>query len=402
MTQDSYRSLFAKVHGHRQSYYGRWIHDVPLVAGPERATEMERLCRILYACVSRYAETYRDWLDVLPYDEVVLETLEYCEWYPFRAGTYRPDILFCEDGAIRICEITSRFFGNGYFLTYFYDEAARAKCEAAGINDYESQMEEMLAYFADMARGYSRLIVLKSADRSDSIKLYVPYYEALGLQPIILESDQVEENARLMEDAFVVSALNQVDLAALSSETRHLMADVGCRNDFRSIYLLHDKRFFRLFAEDAFTRAFLTDEETAFLRAHVVPTFLPGTDPDEFERARREKDAYILKHRCLGKSEKVYAGFMSTQEEWEELFAPEVIDDMILQPFQRQRVFPAVWEGKHYDEYACGSLLTLDDRYFGLGIARTSSCQVINKVDDRKLALAVTAQADRFESCHLL
>ena len=400
MEKEPYRDLFAEVHGHRQSYYGRWIHDVPLVMSPERAAELEKLSRIVYRCACRYVESYRDWLDVLPYDEPVLETLEYCERYPFKAGTYRPDILFCDDGAIRICEITSRFFGNGYFLTYFYDEAARRKCAAAGIDDYAFPMEEMLTYFVDMTGGKKRLVVLKSADRSDSIKLYVPFYEALGLTPIILESDQVEANTALLEDAFVVSALNQFDLATFSPETRHLMADVGCRNDFRTIYLLHDKRFFRLFAEDSFMDAFLTDEETAFLRDHVVPTFLPQMDPDEFARARRNKDAYILKHRCLGKSEKVYAGVLSTQQEWDALFDPSVIDDMILQPFQQQRSFSLVWEGQSYVDYACGSLLTLDDRYFGPGIVRTSSCPVLNKTDDRKFALAITSQADRFEACY--
>ena len=402
MTQETYRQLFSEIHGHRQSYYGRWIHDVPLVITPARAAEMERLSRILYTCACRYVESYRDWLDMLPYDELVLETLEYCERYPFRAGTYRPDIIFCDDGAIRICEITSRFFGNGYFLMYFYDEAARRMCEVEGVDDFSSSMEEMLAYFAAMADGYKRLVLLKSADRSDSIRLYVPFYEALGLDVTILESDQVEANAALIEDAFVVSALNQVDLAALSADTRHLMADVGCRNDFRSIYLLHDKRFFRLFAEDSFTRPILTEEETAFLRAHVIPTFLPQTDPDEFERARRDKDAYIVKHRCLGKSEKVNAGFMCTQEEWESLLDTSTVGDMILQPFQSQRSFPVVWEGQEFDDYACGSLLTVDDRYFGPGIVRTSSCPVINKTDDRKMAFVITEQADRFKAYHEL
>ena len=399
---DCYRDIFRHVHGHRQSYYGRWIHDVPLVVTPERDAELHHLKRILYACACRYVETYRDWLHLIPYDDIALEALEYCERYPFRAGTYRPDILLCADGSIRVCEITSRFFGNGYFLTFFYDEAARAKCAAAGVDDAESRMEEMLAYFAAMPEGKERLVVLKSADRSDSIKLYVPFYEALGLKATILEASQVDRNASLLEGAFVVSALNQVDLAALAPETRHLMADVGCRNDFRTIYLLHDKRLFRLFAEDAFTKAFLSAEDEAFLRAHTVPTYLPEADPEMFERARSDKNGYIVKHRCLGKSEKVHAGCLCSEEEWQALLAPTCIHDMILQPFQPQRTFPIVWEGRSFTDYACGSILTLDDRYFGPGIMRTSSCPVLNKTDDRKFAHVVTAQADRLPACFML
>ena len=390
------REVFRRVHDHRQSYYGRWIHEIPLVAAPGRDEELRELARILYACACRYVAHYREWLDIIPYDDATLETLEYCERYPFKAGTYRPDILLCDDGAIRACEITSRFFGNGYFLAYFYDQAAREKCARAGVDDARSRLGEMLAYFAAMPEGRKRLVVLKSADRSDSIKLYVPFYQALGLKVEIIESDCVEKSAARLEGAFVVSALNQADLAALSVGTRHLMADVGCRNDFRTIYLLHDKRFFRLFLEDAFTDAFLTDGETAFLRAHTVPTWLPRTDPEMFARARRDKDAFIVKHRCLGKSEQVQAGCLCSQGEWEELFEPEAMQNMILQPFERQRAFPVVWEGQAFMDYACGSILTVDDRYFGPGIMRTSSCPVLNRTDDRKLALVVTAQGKRF------
>ena len=391
-----YTRLFERIHGERQSYYGRWIHDIPITVSSERDAELAEIQRVLYKCCHYFAFHYRDWLKFVPLDEATLETLEYCERYPFRAGTYRPDILLCTDGSVRVCEITSRFFGNGYFLTFFYDWAASEMLSRAGIESQTTYMEDMLEYFADMADGYRRLVVLKSADRSDSIKLYVPFYEALGLQPTILEADEVEPNAALLEDAFVVSALNQMDLAQFSPETRHLMADVGCRNDFRTIYLLHDKRFFRLFFEDAFTGAFLTEDETAFLRAHTVQTYLPQVDGELFDYARQHKDGFIMKHHRLGKSEKVYAGCLTAQPEWDALFEPANLQDLILQPFEQQRTFFITWEGQAFDDYACGSILTLDDKYFGPGIVRTSSCPVINQGDDRKFAHVVTDQADRF------
>ena len=59
----------------------------------------------------------------------------------------------------------------------------------------------------------------------------------------------------------------------------------------------------------------------------------------------------------------------------------------ILQPFIQQRTYPCVWEGKHYDEYVCGMMLCMDDRYFDSGVFRTSSAPVTNKVDDRKMCV---------------
>lgn len=392
---ESYRSLFERIHSERHAYFGTWIHSMPMTVSPARDDELRELGRVLFACAHHYAEHYREWLGLIPYDDAVLETLEYCERYPFRAGTWRPDILLCTDGSIRVCEITSRFFGNGYFFSYFYDEAAVRKCEATGVDSYTTRMEEMLTYFAQMADGYERLVLVKSADRSDSIRLYVPFYDALGLKVSVFEQDEVERHLGELEGAFVVSALNQHDLASFLPTTRHLMADVGMRNDFRTIYLLHDKRFFRLFFEDAFVRGCLSEEETAFLRAHVVQTYLPEADPEVFEQARRNKDGFIMKHHCLGKSEKVYAGPLCTEDQWEDLFAPEVLPRMILQPFMDQRTFAITWQGTAFNDYACGSILTVDDRYFGPSLVRTSSCPVMNQGDDRKFAPIVTDQAER-------
>ena len=397
-----YTALFRSLHGSRLSYYGRWIHKAPMVVTPERDAELREVQRILHACAHFYAGHYQEFLQVIDYDDAVLETLDYCSRYPFLAGTYRPDFLVGTAGDIRVCEITSRFFGNAYFFSYYYETAARTTCLEAGIDDLRSYMEEMLSYFANMSQGKKRIVVLKSADKSDSIPLYVPFYEALGLEGHVLESHEVEENLHLLEDAFVVSALNQRDLASFAPSTRHLIADVGCRNDFRTIYLLHDKRLFRLFFDDGFCSQFLTPEETAFLRSHVIQTYLPHTDADEFERARHNKDAYILKHHCLGKSEKVYAGCLCTPEQWDALFRPEVVSDMILQPFLQQKTWPTVWEGTPFDDYACGTILTVDDRYFGPGVFRTSSCPVVNQTDDRKIGAALTNQASRLSAYHLL
>ena len=397
-----YTALFARLHGDRQSYYGRWIHKAPMAVMPQRDFELHRVQRVLYACARFYSEHYQEFLDIVDYDDQVLETLKYCARYPFAAGTYRPDFLVSSRNEIKVCEITSRFFGNAYFFSFYYEMAARKACLEAGIDDLRSYMEEMLSYFASMARGKKRIVVLKSADKSDSIPLYVPFYEALGLKSHVLESYEVEANLRLLENAFVVSALNQRDLASFAPSTRHLMADVGCRNDFRPIYLLHDKRLFRLFFEDAFCARFLSKEDTDFLRSHVIRTFLPHLDSDEFERARRNKDAYILKHRCLGKSEKVYAGRLCTQEQWDALFEPDVIADMILQPFLRQRTYATTWEGTPFKDYACGTILTVDDHYFGPGVFRTSSCPVVNQTDDRKIGAAITSKANRLPEYHLL
>ena len=393
--------LFANLHSDLIPYYRSWTHDAPMVVSRLRDNELRRMSSLLYRACASYVTCYRDYLDLIPYDDKTLELLEHAERYPFRAGTWRPDYLVLEDGGLKFCEITSRFFGNGYFLSYFMECTGESFAREAGITDRVSYFEELLAYFAAMAKGKERLSVLKSADKSDSIKLYVPFYRALGMQARIFEAEEVEENLDALEGSMVVSALNQRDLLSYSMDTLKTLCDFGMINDFRTIFLLHDKRFFRLIFEDSFTREIFDEEETAFLRAHVVETFLWGED-EIWEKARKEKDGFIVKHHCLGKSEKVYAGCLTTPEDWEQLFASGETRHMILQPFMQQRICTTNWQGRQLNDYVAGTALTVDDQYFGTGLFRTSTRPVINQTDAHKIAQLITDQAEKLKRYYVL
>ncbi len=393
--------LFAELHSELIPYYRSWTHDAPMVVSRARDNELRRMSSLLYRACLHYVKCYRDYLGLISYDDKILELLEYAERYPYRAGTWRPDYLILENGGLKFCEITSRFFANGYFLSYFMECTGEAFAREAGITDRLSYFEEMLAYFADMPQGRRRLSVIKSADKSDSIKLYVPFYRALGMQPLIFEADEVEKNLRGMEGSMVVSALNQQYLLSYSMQTLKTLCDYRMTNDFRTIFLLHDKRFFRLIFEDSFTCAVFDEEETAFLREHVVETYLWGEE-EAWEKARKDKDGFIVKHHCLGKSEKVYAGCLTRPDEWEQLFATGQTRHMILQPFMRQRICTTSWQGQLLDDYVAGTVLTIDDRYFGTGLFRTSTRPVINQTDAHKIAQLVTDEAERLDRYYVL
>ena len=397
----TYEQLFASLHTELIPYYRSWTHDAPMVVSRERDRELRRMSELLYRACLYYTEHYRKYLHLIPYDDKVLKLLEYAEQYPFRAGTWRPDYLILSDGGLKFCEITSRFFGNGYFLSYFMECTGEKFAKEAGITDRLSYFEEMLSYFAAMPGMRKRLSVLKSADKSDSIKLYVPFYSALGMETEIYEADQVEANLDRMRDSMVVSALNQKDLLSFSMDSLKRLCDFRMINDFRTIFLLHDKRFFRLIFEDTFTAKIFNQDETTFLREHMAETHLWGEE-EIWEKARREKDAFIVKHHCLGKSEKVYAGCLTPAEEWEELFTSGAVREMILQPFLQQRICSTTWQGQHLNDYVAGTVLTIDDRYFGTGLFRTSTRPVINQTDAHKVAQLVTDEAEKLGGYYIL
>jgi hypothetical protein len=207
-------------------------------------------------------------------------------------------------------------------------------------------------------------------------------------------------------DAVVFSALNQHDLLSFKMETLQAMIDARMLNDFRTIFLAHDKRFLSLIFVDEFTRQCLTQEETDFLRQHAIPTYIYNNRYKEvWEDALAHKDKYILKPYDLGKSVGLYAGVMTDEETWRKILHSSLFtlhSSFILQPFIHQRTYPCEWEGKHYDDYVCGLMLCMDDRYFDSGMFRTSSAPVTNKVDDRKMCVIHSDDAELKTSCFIL
>ncbi len=347
------------------------------------------------------AEHYREWAPrYMPLDDKVMEILDRQSRYPFRAGAYRPDYLISDDGRLLLVEITSRFFGHGIWFNYPSVIKAEQLMATHPGAAWENRYDELLTYMRDFIPEGSSIYVLKSSDRTSEIALYQKFYEYYGHKMTIYEADEVEANIdRWRHDAVVFSALNQHDLLSFRMETLQAMIDARMVNDFRTIFLTHDKRFLNLIFVDEFTRHCLTDEETAFLRQHTIPTYLYHTHEEVWQDALAHKDGYILKPYDLGKSVGLYAGVMTDEQTWK-----DTIDnpDYILQPFIRQRTYPCIWEGKHYDEYVCGMMLCMDDRYFDSGMIRTSSAPVTNKVDDRKMCVIHSDDEELKENCFVL
>ena len=390
---EKYKEAFAFIHGEKAAYYGRWYHDRPMVITSARRDELRRLHRILYKCIAYIAEHYREYVSrYMPLSDREMQILDLQSRYPFRAGTYRPDYLVSEKGGLLLCEITSRFFGHGIFMSYFADCAAEKflrKIEAEeGIGadlPLYSTLNERLQYMLQITGDKKDIYVLKSADKTGEIALYKPFYEAFGKKVVVFEAEDVERNIDRWKKGFVISALNQKDLTSFSEAALEAMIEAGMYSDFRTIFLIHDKRFMNLWFQDAFTDRCLTGEEAAFLRSHAIPTYLYREGDEVWEEARRNKDGFILKHHRLGKSEKVYAGPLTDKMTWENLWKKGDVQNMVLQPFVSQRKYPTVWEGKSFEDYVCGMMLCADDRYFDSGMFRASSLPVTNIGDDRKV-----------------
>lgn len=406
--QDVCFQLFAD----KTAYYHQWYHDRPMLITSERRDELRRMQALLYKCIVYMAEHYREWVpQYMPLDDKVMEILDRQSRYPFRAGAYRPDYLISDDGRLLLVEITCRFFGHGIWANYSSVVKAEQFMAEHPDASWENRYDELLTYMRDIipplgGQG-APVYVLKSGDRGSESTFYTKFYEYYGHEVTIYEATEVETHIdQWSHDAVVFSALNQHDLLSFRMETLQAMIDARMLNDFRTIFLMHDKRFLSLIFVDEFTQQCLTKEETVFLRQHTIPTYLAphppkGGEPTGYsaapplgglgacrgawEDALVHKDKYILKPYNLGKSVGLYAGVMTDEETWRTNLTRR--EGSVLQPFIHQRTYPCEWEDRHYDEYICGMMLCMDDRYFDSGVFRTSSAPVTNKVDERKMCV---------------
>ena len=401
--QDVCFQLFAD----KTDYYHRWYNAKPMLITTVRRDELRRMQALLYKCITYMAEHYREWVPrYMPLDDKIMEILDRQSRYPFLAGAYRPDYLISEDGRLLLVEITSRFFGHGIWFNYpSVVKAGQIMAEHTEAS-WENRYDELLTYMRDIIPAGWPIYVLKSSDPTSEITLYKKFYEYYGHKVTIYEAAEVEEHiSEWSHDAIVFNALNQHDLLSFKMETLQAMIDVRIKNDFRTIFLAHDKRFLHLIFVDEFTRQCLTEEETTFLRQHTIPTYL-SDNTGIWNDALNNKDKYILKPYDLGKSVGLYAGVMTDEETWRNTILNSqhsvFNSDYILQPFIQQRTYPCVWEGKHYDEYVCGMMLCMDDRYFDSGMFRTSSAPVTNKVDDRKMCVIHSDDEELKKICYVL
>ena len=422
-------------------YYLRWYHQRPVAVTSGRREELHELHRVLLKCINYFVRNYRTLVPrYMPLSVKEMEILDLQSRYPFRAGTFRPDYIISSDGRLLLCEITSRFFAHGIFMSWFGTEFLRRelgpmlttsapgscpeRCATLGnirgrgprsgrgreatlsgqepgaeVMNELTGFEGMMDYMLEITGGCRRMYVFKSADKSGEIRLYKRFYESKGLEVNILESTEVEVRKPEWDrpGTFIASALNQTDILSYSMDTLQAMMDHGMYSDFRNIFLVHDKRFMHLWFEDEFTSACLDGAETAFLRSHAIPTWI--TPPPD---AHGYKGRYILKPWRLGKSEGVKAGVLCTVQEWEEVFDSGAVNGMICQPFINQRTVPTVWEGIAFDDYMCGMMLCVDDRLFDGGIFRCSSLPVTNIGDNRKAATVYTDDPEILKYCDIL
>lgn len=382
---------------------GQWFFKAPMLVSPARYEELHTLQQLLYRAICFFVAHYDEYASLLPLSPKGRRIVAIASHRPYRVGTYRPDFVIGQDGALRVCEIGCRFPLDGFFNAAVTELIASRLAAAQGVDRpptrYRRFLDHLIGYFGE----FDRVAALKSpADRPMDLRLYTQIFEKSGIPCTVYTPAEIAQQPELLADAAVIDEFNQMDLESLDDAVIEKLAAANSLNDLRTKFLIHDKRFLSVLTNREFLAHFLTEDEMTFLTAHVAPTYTRAQRPDLWEQARVEKDGWIIKPYLLGKSAGILAGWVTEEERWQAAFASPDIEKMVLQPFFRQKQFVAPLDGRMYMDYVVGTFLCFEDEFLGPGRFRASSFPVTNQGDDRKVAPFVMEQPGRLKSPFVL
>jgi hypothetical protein len=396
------QSLLRVAAGARE-HFRPWTYDVPLAIRPGTHDRLRRVQQLYLKCIRRFVEHFDRYRDLMPVPDRVSEILALAERRPYRPGAYRTDVIIGEDNRFRVIETTCRFALNGFFrcgvLSQLADEYLAAHPGIRRTDVYMPFFHRLMDYFGP----FDRVCVLLGWNTAkNESKFFTPVFEAAGCPVTGIPFADVPSATHRFENAAVIGELSHEELCSLPTETVQAIIESNLLNDLRTVFLIHDKRFFALLNHEGFMNDALTPAERDEFRPHLIPTYTRHLNPEVWPEARRNKDRWIIKPPNQGMSMDVYAGPLTGAAEWESLFASGRADSMVLQEYVAQRKFRGAIAGTPHEDYAASTLLCFEDGYYGTGVFRASSFPVTNQGDDRKIAPLVTPDFQCFEKDNVL
>ena len=331
--------------------------------------------RGLRAVINAYFLDSRLHAMTLNFPAPVMDVLRIIESQPYSIGSWRPDILFPQDGMgeFLICEINARFPFNGYYLSYIKNHALSTLSYLDNIPVMPirelAEVPDMFGGVFDSARPV--YILQSGGGRAGGwdVHLFQEAYRCSGgvggvqcVDPSLLElradgqiyeaaSPQGADTAKpLSQFAF---ELSQEQLLALPTPLLHALATSTCLNDLRTIFLAHDKRMLSVLRTPEIMRDYVSEEDVRLLQQYITPTYIrsvgegsPLDGPiamahaEALRAARLHRTEWILKPNGGGKGEGILLGARCSQGQWEKELDNPARSTHVLQPLVRQRVFP--------------------------------------------------------------
>lgn len=376
----------------KKEYYKQWMFEEPIIISRKHNNKLIELQKIMYKLIYEFVTSYASYKHLMPVDKKVERIIEIFNKKEYKVGTYRTDFVYDKNNQVKLIEITCRFGLNGVFLSELINNIAldyyHKKLNYFEITDF---YEPLYKHFNSYLKETESITILKGNDKRNESKIYSDIFIRMGKDVREVNYNEINKNINCLENSLIISELSFDEITSLSDGILELLMPLNIINDFRTVFLIHDKRFFSVLGKKELLDKVLTKQEINLFLDFFIPTYTSSESKSIWNQAKNEKDEWILKHRALGKGQKIYAGIVIEQKEWEKLFSDSEKKDLILQKWiPQKKIFGQIGE-KKFEDFVTGTLLFFDNNYFGLGDFRTSSHPVTNQGDHRKASSLIRA-----------
>ena len=324
--------------------------------------------------------------------------------HAYRVGSFRPDVLLGQNGDVRICEINARFPTNGYFVS----EGATAALHQIGpehrvISAHAKIRDAMMARF-DLARP---LHVLRSEEKGGDIHLFTQTVAARGGEPITVgpgglstRDGHLYADGRRVEQC--VLELHQAELLGLSDPVLLALARTqNSLNDLRTVFVAHDKRLFALLSDEKLMTRLVGKVVARTLSETVAETKMVGQlDAAAQSAIVNARGEWVLKPNLFGKGKGVELGKNLSAEAMRQALQDPEHQAWVLQRYLPPAELPVVDAAasqaglvKSEPQKVVGLLLCLDGEYFGPGIFRASSDDIVNVARGGSILVPTAAES---------
>lgn len=312
----------------------------------------------------------------------------------FPMGTVRPDLLFDQDGGIKICEINGRFPLNGYFVgavanNALHEHSMHPSSPLAKLG--LSAVSATMSFIPDLRKrvtacGADIVWILNHREPEHDLAVLGAALDVKVRRcppaQLMAKNGKLfckEDDGRFTEIRSCVLELYQDEFLALDDDVLEAIAILSYHghalNDLRTIFLVHDKRMLHLLLSDCYE---LDHENRKLLHKYIVPTAL--AEEVLANKQGFEGTSLVLKPSENGKGEGIIMQKnMSSDKFYDEMCIRIAEAPHVVQSYVKQRKFELIshtGETKHWK--TVGILSSMDGRFYGPGPFRSNEGDLIS------------------------
>lgn len=341
-------------------YHGRCVRTlyIPKLFTLDEVALFEQLIATLYGIFYKVMEQYRvdaDYRKLFGFDERLEKLILREPTYDCPLPIARIDIFLDEEtGDFHFCEFNTdgssamnedRELNNAIKLTKAYQEFA-AKHELRTFELFDSWVEAFLAIYATYkhkkVNPHVAIVDFMESATNEEFKIFAKAFDKQGISVEICEiRDLIYEDGVLKSPSGV--GIDAIYRRAVTSDIMKYYDDVQpfiqavvdekvCLiGDFRT-QIAHNKVLYKILHDER-TKAFLTEEENAYVKAHVPFTVSLEDGKFDYEEVISHKNNWIIKPEDSYGSKGVHAGVECTDAEWKQFVDDCINQGYILQQF---------------------------------------------------------------------